>query len=111
MLSFTNINEAEPSNKSTESEPADDEDAKEQKVSVEMKEVFFPFFGVGGGVLAGGDGGWGKSDGKKFALSLCARGARRVAQRGPIVAVHSHHSTAHYHAAHSPPPACSLLGL
>lgn len=90
----------EPRSKSTESEPADDEEAGEQEVSVEMKGGFF-FWGGGRGQEVGVGG---KSDGKKFARSLCARGARRVAQRGPIVAVHSHHSTAHYHAAHSPPP-------
>lgn len=98
MLTFTNINKEEPSSRTTESEPADKEKAREQEVSVEMKSFFFE------GEKGVGGGGWEENDGKKFALSLCARGAQRVAQRGPIVAVHSHHSTAHYHAAHSPPP-------
>lgn len=38
------MDDGEPSSQSTESEPADDEDAGEQEVSVEMKGVFFFFF-------------------------------------------------------------------
>lgn len=60
------MDDGEPSSQSTESEPADDEDAGEQEVSVEMKGVFFFFFGRVGRRWGLGEKAMGKS-----LLSLC----------------------------------------
>lgn len=59
------MNEGEPSSQSIESEPADDEDAGEQEVSVEMKGGFF-FLGRVGRRWGLGEKAMGKS-----LLSLC----------------------------------------